>query len=62
MPPDDLPIDQETEDSTKSPGTKPLMPRQGRSPIGAEAEVRGGSAEPDEPPIEQQQREDRSKP
>jgi hypothetical protein len=62
MPPDDLPIDQVTEDSTKLPGTKPLMPTEGPSQVGAEAEVRGGSAQPDEPPLEQQQRRDRTKP
>ncbi len=61
MPPDDLPIDQAAEDSTKSPGTKPLIGAEGRSPVGAEAEVRGGAAQPDEPPIEQQQRRDRAK-
>jgi hypothetical protein len=60
MPPDDLPIDQETEDSTKLPGTKPLMRRKGRPGVGAEAEVRGGAEQPDEPPIEQQQRRDRT--
>jgi hypothetical protein len=62
MPPDDLPIDQATEDSTKSPGTKPLIENGGRSAVGAESEVRGGSAQPEELPIEQQQRRDRAKP
>ena len=62
MPPDDLPIDQETEDSTKSPRTKPLKPKEGGTSLGPEAEVRGGSAQPDELPIEQQQRQDRTKP
>jgi hypothetical protein len=62
MPPDDLPIDQGTEDSTKLPGTKPLMRRKGRPAVGAEAEVRGGAEQPDEPPVEQQQRRDRTSP
>jgi hypothetical protein len=61
MPPDDLPIDQAPEDSTKSPGTKPWIPEAHPSRVGAEAEVRGGSGQPDEPPIEQQQRRDRAK-
>jgi hypothetical protein len=56
MPPDDLPIDQAAEDSTKSPATKALIHKDG---LGAEAEVRGGSEQPEEPPLEQQQREDR---
>ena len=60
MPPDDLPIDQETEDSTKLPGTKPLMRRTGRSAVGAEAEVRGGAERPDDPPLEQQLRRERT--
>jgi hypothetical protein len=59
MPPDDLPTDDATEDSTKSPGTKRLIRKEHER--GAEAEVRGGSAQPDEPPIEQQQRQDRVK-
>ena len=62
MPPDDLPIDQADEDSTKSPATKPLIRKDGRSGVGAEAEVRGGSAQPDEPPLEQQERQERVKP
>jgi hypothetical protein len=62
MPPDDIPIDQANEDSTKSPGTKPLIPKDGRAGIGPEAEVRGGSAQPAEPPIEQQQRRDKANP
>ena len=62
MPPDDLPIDQETEDSTKSPRTKPLIRGESAPGVGAEAEVRGGSAQPDELPIEQQQRRDRANP
>ncbi|WP_419758930.1 hypothetical protein [Acidisoma sp.] len=62
MPPDDLPIDQAQEDSTKSSGTKPLIRKEGATGVGAEAEVRGGSAQPDELPIEQQQRRDRAKP
>ncbi len=62
MPPDDLPNDPQAEDSTKRPGTKPLIRKQAGKPVGAEAEVRGGSAQPDEPPIEQQQRRDRVKP
>jgi hypothetical protein len=62
MPPDDIPIEQGHEDSTKSPRTKPLIPKAGASRVGAEAEVRGGSAQADEPPVEQQQRRDRAKP
>ena len=62
MPPDDLPIDYVGEDSTKSPGTKPSIQKEDQSEVGAEAEVRGGSAQPDEPPIEQQQRDARVKP
>jgi hypothetical protein len=62
MAPDDLPIDQVTEDSTKSPGTKPSIQKESPAEVGAEAEVRGGSAQPDEAPIEQQQRGDRVKP
>jgi hypothetical protein len=61
MPPDDLPIDQADEDSTKSPGTKPSMKGSDQSKVVAEAEVRGGSAQPDDLPVEQQQREDRAK-
>jgi len=62
MPPDDLPIDQGAEDSTKSPGTKRLIRKDGRAgQLGAEAEARGGSESPDEPPIEQQQRQARLK-
>jgi hypothetical protein len=62
MPPDDIPIDQANEDSTKSPGTKPLKQKERQSPLGPESEVRGGSAQHDEAPIEQQQRRDRAKP
>jgi hypothetical protein len=45
------PIDPEAEDSTKRPGTKPLIRKQGDKPVSAEAELR-----------EQQQRRDRVKP
>ena len=62
MPPDDIPIDQANEDSTKSPGTKPPIPKEGHARIGPEAEVRGGAAQPDEPPLEQQRRQDKAKP
>jgi hypothetical protein len=58
MPPDDLPIDQAGEDSTKSPGTKPSIQKE----VGAEAEVRGGSEQRDAPPLEQQLRDQRVKP
>jgi hypothetical protein len=62
MPPDDLPIDLADEDSTKSPSAKPPISKDGRSGVGAEAEVRGGAEQSDEPPLEQQQRNDRAKP
>jgi hypothetical protein len=62
MPPDDIPIDPAADDSTNLPGTKPPIRKGGGARIGPEAEVRGGSAQPDEPPLEQQQRRDRANP
>ena len=62
MPPDDLPIDQPADDSTKSPRTKPLIRGDAPSGIRPDAEVRGGSAQRDELPIEQQKRQDEAKP
>ncbi len=61
MAPDDLPIDSATDDSTKSPQTKPpAQPGPGHS-IGAEAEVRGGHEEVPSPPLEQLERTDRTR-
>ncbi len=58
MVPDDLPIDPPAEDSTK-----PTRAKDSRRRIGPEAEVRGGSEEPENaPPIEQQKREEQAKP
>ncbi|MBW4023376.1 MAG: hypothetical protein HIU92_09595 [Proteobacteria bacterium] len=68
MAPDDLPVDRPADDSTGSSGPlprpgKPGKPGKPSQPgIGPEAEVRGGGEEPDETPIEQQQRRDRVKP
>jgi hypothetical protein len=61
MTPDDLPIDSSGEDSTKSPGTKPPRPKGGRSRVGPEAEVRGGSEGPADLPLEQQKRQETPK-
>jgi hypothetical protein len=62
MAPDDLPIGHKAEDSTKLPGTKPLMRKDGQSGIRAESEVRGGAEQPEALPVEQQKRRDRLNP
>ncbi len=62
MMPDDLPIDSADEDSTKSPGTKPLLRNGDRSRIGPEAEVRGGAEEAGDEPLEQMRRREQPKP
>lgn len=53
MVPDDLPID--------PPGKSRAERKRPRPNIGAEAEVRGGSEEPADVPIEQQIRQDQAK-
>ena len=56
MAPDDLPIDSPADDSIKSAETKPLFQKEGRHSVGPEAEVRGGSEQSTDPPIEREKR------